>query len=324
MSSACAVCQTTCPGSAADYQNVDCYECPRCGDVRAGPSGKGALKRLLAGKPEWFPDALSHALRQFTELRGFIFVTAELLDTLRNERLAPLIQQANNLILWIGGRLEDPAMPWSATVGEWASIVGGRAADDSIGYLLQHSAASGWLDSNYLGRGIGDNRFHVRLTFQGWHRFDELQRLVVESRTGFMAMPFGIPEITTVYQDCFKKAAEDAGFDLRILTEAQGAGLIDDQLRVAIRTAKFLIADISSGNRGAYWEAGFVEGLGRPVIYTCRADILKNKTHEHHPHFDTNHMNTVPWMPDNLLEARLRLTATIRNTFPTEALMPSA
>jgi nucleoside 2-deoxyribosyltransferase len=137
-----------------------------------------------------------------------------------------------------------------------------------------------------------------------------------------MAMPFGNPEVTTAYEECFRKAAEDAGFGLRILTEAQGAGLIDDQLRVAIRAAKFLVADVSTGNRGAYWEAGFAEGLGRPVIYTCREDVLKDKTHEHHPHFDTNHMNTVTWAPDKLEDARRRLTATIRNTFPTEALMP--
>ena len=47
------------------------------------------------------------------------------------------------------------------------------------------------------------------------------------------------------------------------------AGLIDDRLRVEIRTSRFLIADLTHENAGAYWEAGFAEGLGKPVIYTC-------------------------------------------------------
>ena len=112
-------------------------------------------------------------------------------------------------------------------------------------------------------------------------------------------------------------------FGLRILTEAQGAGLIDDQMRVAIRTARFLVADVSTGNRGTYWEAGFAEGLGRPVIYTCREDVINDRNHTDHPHFDANHMNTVVWSPDRLGDARRRLAATIRNTFPTEAVMPN-
>jgi nucleoside 2-deoxyribosyltransferase len=49
---------------------------------------------------------------------------------------------------------------------------------------------------------------------------------------------------------------------------------IDDQMRVALRTSRFVVADLTRGNRGAYWEAGFAEGLGRPVIYTCRMNGL--------------------------------------------------
>ena len=181
-------------------------------------------------------------------------------------------------------------------------------------FLRGHLVEQGLIEQGSAG---------LRLTFRGWDRFDQLQRTESDSRRAFMAMQFNDPQLNAAFADCFKPAVADAGFDLRLLTEGQGAGLIDDQLRVAIRTARFLVADLSTGNRGAYWEAGFAEGLGRPVIYVCRADVLNDRKHDHHPHFDTNHMNTVPWSPDNLEDARRRLAATIRNTFPAQAIMPS-
>jgi nucleoside 2-deoxyribosyltransferase len=104
-----------------------------------------------------------------------------------------------------------------------------------------------------------------------------------------------------------------AGFDLRRLTDRQRAGLIDDRLRVEIRRSRFLLCELTEDNRGAYWEAGFAEGLGRPVIYTCRKDYHPNV------HFDTNHYLTVLWEPGKLDEAATELKAVIRATLPTEA-----
>jgi hypothetical protein len=60
-----------------------------------------------------------------------------------------------------------------------------------------------------------------------------------------------------------------AGFELKKLTDDQPAGLIDDQIRASILSGRFVIADLSHGSHGAYWEAGLAEGLNLPVIYTC-------------------------------------------------------
>jgi len=107
------------------------------------------------------------------------------------------------------------------------------------------------------------------------------------------------------------------GFELRILTDGQGAGLIDNQIRAAIRRAAFVIADLSHDNNGAYFEAGFAEGIGLHVIYTCRADIFKEKK----THFDTNHMVTIPWDPLDMPAAAEQLKNMIRATLPTKAQM---
>ncbi len=152
---------------------------------------------------------------------------------------------------------------------------------------------------------------------KGWTYFAELSRRVVASRTAFMAMKFNEPTMDRILTSCFKPAAERAGFTLRPVNENQPAGLIDDQIRAAIRTARFIVADLSHESNGAYFEAGFAEGLGLPVIYTCEAQkFLANQTH-----FDTNHMHTITWSEDKLEEAGRQLTAMIRNTLPGEAKM---
>jgi nucleoside 2-deoxyribosyltransferase len=130
-----------------------------------------------------------------------------------------------------------------------------------------------------------------------------------------MAMKFGDPQLDNIYQNHFKAAVRATEFELKRLDEGQPAGLIDDRLRVEIRQSRFLIADLTHHNNGAYWEAGYAEGLGKPVIYTCRKDAFKQEG----THFDTNHHLTVIWDPDNMGEAVERLKATIRATLPGEA-----
>ena len=167
--------------------------------------------------------------------------------------------------------------------------------------------------------GSDGSYFFVRLSFKGWEQAEILRQTTRDNRLGFMAMAFNIERLEKVFDQCFKSAAKDAGFELCRLSDGQGAGLIDAQLRVRIRAAKFLLADLSTGNKGAYWEAGFAEGLGLPVIYVCERKMWENEDRSMRPHFDTNHMNTVVWKDGELDQARVRLRNMIRDTFPAEA-----
>ena len=156
---------------------------------------------------------------------------------------------------------------------------------------------------------------NAKLTFSGWQRFYELQRGTVESRKAFMAMKYGDLVLDKLVNTHLREAVAQAGFTLARLDDQPKAGLIDDRLRVEIRTARFLIADLTHDNLGAYWEAGFAEGLGKPVIYTCE----KNKFRSAAPHFDTNHHLIVLWDIENPTEAAQFLKNTIRATLPAEA-----
>jgi nucleoside 2-deoxyribosyltransferase len=116
-------------------------------------------------------------------------------------------------------------------------------------------------------------------------------------------------------EHCFKPAVKRAGFELKKLTDEQPAGLIDDQIRASILSARFVIADLTHGSHGAYWEAGFAEGLNLPVIYTCEKTLWE----ERKTHFDTNHMLTIIWDPAKPKETGDALTATVRATLRAEA-----
>jgi nucleoside 2-deoxyribosyltransferase len=127
-----------------------------------------------------------------------------------------------------------------------------------------------------------------------------------------MAMKFGDPALDFMLESVFKPSVRQAGFDLFKLDDVPQAGLIDDRLRVEIQASDFIVADLTHENLGAYWEAGYAEGLGKPVIYTCEHTKFEaTKTH-----FDTNHHLTITWDSTAPATAGERLKATVRATLP--------
>src|SRR5260370_28206524 len=78
------------------------------------------------------------------------------------------------------------------------------------------------------------NKLALKLTMEGWEKHGELKKTTVESRDAFMAMKFGQPDLNRAVDECFRPAVAKTGFELRLLTDKQPAGLIDNQLRAAI------------------------------------------------------------------------------------------
>jgi nucleoside 2-deoxyribosyltransferase len=104
---------------------------------------------------------------------------------------------------------------------------------------------------------------------------------------------------------------------MSFLIVTQRAGLIDAVIEDEIRRCRFVIADLSDKNDGAYWEAGLAEGLGKPVIYICRARDAQGV--EITTHFDANHRQTIRWDLAYLDQTATQLKAVIRNTLLGEA-----
>jgi nucleoside 2-deoxyribosyltransferase len=146
--------------------------------------------------------------------------------------------------------------------------------------------------------------YRVKLTADGWQRFEELKLAHIASRYAFFARKFSNVDLDTVFERCLYPAVGETGYELRTVT--QRAGLVDAVIEDEIRRCRFLIADLSDDNAGAYREAGFAEGLAKPVIYICRAEKMT--------HFGANHRHTVTWDLISPDQTATKLKAVIRNT----------
>ena len=152
---------------------------------------------------------------------------------------------------------------------------------------------------------------NVNLTLKGWEQYETEKRGGFEGNYGFIAMQFGDTDLDAFVQEVVKPAVKDGiGYDLVDMRDVGRAGIIDNIMRVQIRDAKFVIADLTHDNNGAYWEAGYAEGMGKPVIYICE----KTKFDNEKSHFDTNHCTTIPWSKNDAEDFKKELIATIRRS----------
>lgn len=201
-------------------------------------------------------------------------------NILKKYSLPNIIEQTENLILYCGDNFKQGDS--FERNEELVSIVGSesiKALDIIIGALLER---------NLLKQAYGKINIYS-LTFDGWVEYEKLKRGQTNSNKAFLAMKFNSEFITEDLINKIKKSLEEIGYQLESLQDRQQAGLIDDHLRQRIKSSKFLIVDLSDTNNGAYWEGGYGEGLGKPVIYICdKGQFDKNKSH-----FDTNHHLTV-------------------------------
>ena len=94
------------------------------------------------------------------------------------------------------------------------------------------------------------------------------------------------------------------------MRDAARAGVIDNVMRARIRDAAFVLVDLTHANEGAYWEAGYAEGLGKHVLYLCNRQIFTDKG----THFDTNHCTTVLWDSATPAPFTEELKATLRRS----------
>ncbi len=291
----------------APYNIIDdstTYDCPRCGKFVISVPGIADLNDKKA--------LLSHEIRKM-QRDGYIpDITPDRLEILLKKELPGAKELADNLVVWLGENL--PAIGEDVNVLSYPdlmSVIGAKTID-SLDMIIDHLHMLGLL-ANDEERTIG--AYYITLSVSGWEYYEQLKRETKDSRIAFMAMKFGNPTLDSMVEDYFKDAVTETGYSLVKLDDVPVAGLIDDRMRVEIRKSRFLIADLTHGNNGAYWESGFAEGLGKPVIYTCE----KSKWESEKSHFDTNHLLTVPWDKDNPSEAVERLKATIRATLPSEA-----
>lgn len=281
-------------------------KCPHCGNYAASGTTVTVLPELIKGDPRK-TALIAHMLRRMQVTNEWPLVSSDVAaELLRTETLPTPEVQADNLIRWLGDNSPGPGER-VGIASETHNAIIGAMSEDGFNFILQGIIDEGLVEESDT---MGPEQ-RVLLTFRGWRRYEALRLGAPSGRIAFMAMKFGEPELDGFLNDHIRPAVKRTGFELRRLDDVPKAGLIDDRLRVEIRACRFLISDLTHANNGAYWEAGFAEGLGKPVIYTCKKSEFAKASH-----FDTNHHLTVLWEVGELEQAAKNLMNTIRATIP--------
>ena len=315
MENKCPICKTTLKAKIQSPNGRDATEfsCPRCGEFILSGTLVACLPSILQ-KGRDADVKISHALRMMQRNNGKIELSEYLIQPILDKPLPRLQEQSGLLIRYLAESSNYPGDEiFLSPLGDHLSIIGAKTEQVFV-FLLKHLIVEARFIKNFgpessIGQFSGD-RYTV--TYQGWEYYETLIKGGSNYRKAFMAMKFGDPDLSHILENVFKPSAKQAGFDLFKLDDEPRAGLIDDRLRVEIQSSNFLIADLTHDNLGAYWEAGYAEGLGKPVIYTCE----KEKFESTKTHFDTNHHLTVVWDRNSPEKAGDLLKATIRATLP--------
>ncbi len=145
----------------------------------------------------------------------------------------------------------------------------------------------------------------IFLTVKAMNIIYDLQKAQSNNKNAFIAMKFG--DETKELREAIKKAIIDAGYIPRIMDEIEHNHQIVPEMLYEIRNSRFMVAELSYYNNGAYYEAGYGLGIGKEVIHICSNSALENDLH-----FDVAQVNTVVY--NNYEELTRKLTQRIRVT----------
>jgi hypothetical protein len=310
---ACPVCGSDAEVSAVrrtpDGREGHQVPCARCGPFFVSEEARQDLNGWHRGDTDLIAR-IAYGIRRMQRDRRPPFVTNELVERFVKTSLPSVFDQAYNLVRLLAGAQSGPGEAVNFDANRDLFSIGAKSADGFL-YVISQAEQLRFIETTHAD----GPQVRARLTFNGWDQYEKLQRGRVESRKAFMAMRYGDAALDEIVDRYFRPAVGQTGFALIRLDDQPRAGLIDDRLRVEIRASRFLVADLSHDNLGAYWEAGYAEGLGKPVIYTCEREKFEHaKTH-----FDTNHHLTVVWDAGDPAPAAAALKNTIRATLPDEA-----
>ena len=287
--------------------------CQGCGTYTLTGSAVASCFETLRGElPDNKRAAISHAIQSLpNEDSGTVFVEREwLLDAIESAELPSRHQQADTLLARIGECQISAGAEGAIMDPEIEAPLAGCPSAEAFNRLISEMEHEGLV--RHIGRTI-DSEGRVELTIKGSRRYEKRKKKLggASAQKGFIAMEFGHPILDRIVNDKIKPAIKDqVGYTLEDMRDSPRAGLIDNLMRARIQEAAFVLVDLSHDNAGAYWEAGYAEGLNKPVVYLCEGKRFGEKG----THFDTNHHTTVMWTEDNPEEWVDKLVAVVRET----------
>lgn len=144
----------------------------------------------------------------------------------------------------------------------------------------------------------------------GWAKVQSSTNTLGKSNKVFIAMAFNWgPEfngLKSKYLNAIQDACASLGYEADIVSQHH-TGHIVDKIVAEIRDSKFIIADFTFNNRGAYFEAGYARALGKHVIHTVMEGHTDGDDSEgKRLHFDIQQINYIKWSDPEDLKERIK------------------
>ncbi len=298
----CPICGETLGNDPRHLGTVDAYEysCRVCGDYR--------LDRKLTRTPPFQMHAdltpyLSAYIRQSNKKGVIPELSLGNWKELAHSHAQTPIEAKMSLVLGELGKRAPKLGTASSLNSRIDYPLFDASGHDEVDFLLDTIRAKGWIREP--SPSMGRNWEQLVMTIEGWTHLEDLNAESQLSNTCFVAMSFGAA-MTPAYEEAICPAIEVCGFRPDRVDRRQFNNKICDEIIAGIRKCRFMVADFTGHRGGVYFEAGFAQGLGRPVIFTCRDTDIEDA------HFDTNHYNHIVWTsPDDF---RRKLSARIEAT----------
>ena len=172
---------------------------------------------------------------------------------------------------------------------------------NEVTYFLDYLRTSSYIEYSFVP--MKEEALHIMLTPKGYSRIDELQKNTGHGKNVLVAMKFG--DETKLLREAIRQGIQAAGYIAIFIDEVQHNDFITPELLKHIRDSKFVVADLTHQNNGAYFEEGYAMGLGKPVIQLCKKGV--------NLHFDIAQKNTIMWEAETNIPEMLknRIIATI-------------
>ncbi|MBN8571734.1 MAG: nucleoside 2-deoxyribosyltransferase [Ignavibacteria bacterium] len=239
---------------------------------------------------------------QFENGHNSVFIDENNIDIIVNEFTpTTLTHKINKFLLYLAKKSDTIGKQIKITPKSDYTILGCKTFFELL-HIFDYLTESKLITKSILD----SNSDSIKLTFQGWAKIEEIDKLKIESNQAFVAMWFD-KSMDNLYKNAIIPAIKESGYSPRKIDTKEHNNKICDEIILEIRRSKFLIADVTELRGGIYFEAGYAMGLGLPVIWTCRKDRIKKV------HFDTRQYNHIIWEDEKDLYEKLknRIQATI-------------
>lgn len=316
MATVCPICRDVSVKQETSQGDRTFFECECCGNYGASRS---LLTTTLSLNHRNLTTvqyaALSHRVRQATDATKagddiLILTTYGIDDMLPNLRLPSPSEQVTNILKYFGDQIQISGEPARNPDRAFVAQIGAANRPSALRIVRQMADDGLLLISNRTFQMTADEPDGIDLSLKGWAQWEAERRGQVAGNHGFIALQFGDSELDAFLKDVIKPTIGELGYRLEDMRDAARAGIIDNVMRARIRDAAFVLVDLFHANAGAYWEAGYAEGLGKPVLYLCKHEVFK----ENGTHFDTNHCTTVMWDSRDPHIFKNELLATLRRS----------